>query len=67
MTGRLHGIVSRSRRMATRGADKGVKNDFKQAIKRQMARSTDATAKIESVVWKFLCLNVPELMQCFGG
>lgn len=39
-----------TRRIGTRGADKGVKDDFKHLLKQQIARSSD---DIESLIIQF--------------
>jgi len=44
-------IFFSQRRMSTRGADKGVKEDIKTAMRRQMARSGES---LEPLLSKFL-------------
>nr|CAD7456317.1 unnamed protein product [Timema tahoe] len=48
------------RRISTRGADKGVKDDFKQAMKRQVARSNEP---IENLIVKFLVTEKHSILQ----
>ena len=40
------------RRMSTRGVDKGVKEDIRTAIRRQVTRSNEA---VDNLIIKFLC------------
>ncbi|KAF4522951.1 hypothetical protein B566_EDAN009541 [Ephemera danica] len=48
------------RRMATRGVDKGAKEDFRQAMRRQVARGSE---NIESLVQQFLTNERTSLLQ----
>lgn len=43
--------TSTTRRIGTRGADKGVKDDFKQLIRKQFLRSSD---DIEAIIVQFI-------------
>ncbi|GLV38018.1 Integrator 10 [Carabus blaptoides fortunei] len=48
------------RRIGTRGADKGVKEDFKQAMKRQVARSNEP---IETLIVQFITQERIHILQ----
>ncbi|XP_044728934.1 integrator complex subunit 10 [Chrysoperla carnea] len=55
--------LSNQRRIGTRGADKGVKEDFKQAMRRQVIRSNDP---IDQVVTNFILGERVHISQCLG-
>ena len=48
--------------MATRGVDKGAKNEFKQAMLKQIIRS--GRENIENLILKFLTANQEDLLRC---
>lgn len=48
------------RRISTRGTDKGVKEDFKLAMKRQVARSVEP---LDNLIIKFLTSERDLLLQ----
>lgn len=50
------------RRIGTRGADKGVKEDFKLAMKRQVSRSNEA---IDKLIIQFITQERHSISQCF--
>ncbi|PSN56704.1 hypothetical protein C0J52_00031 [Blattella germanica] len=52
--------LSSQRRISTRGADKGVKEDFKLAMKRQVARSIEP---LDNLIIKFLTSERDLLLQ----
>ncbi|CAB3374081.1 Hypothetical predicted protein [Cloeon dipterum] len=52
------------RRMATRGVDKGAKEDFRLAMKRQVARSSE---NIQSLVQQFLINERAAVLQTVSG
>lgn len=52
--------TSLTRRIGTRGADKGIKDEFKQLIRKQMARSNE---DIESSILQFITQQRDLLMQ----
>lgn len=49
-----------TRRIGTRGADKGVKDDFKHLLKQQISRSSD---DVESLIIQFLTQEHAVLVQ----
>lgn len=49
-----------TRRIGTRGADRGIKDEFKQLIRKQMARSNE---DIESLIVQFITQERDLLMQ----
>ena len=49
-----------SRRIGTRGADRGVKDDFKQIIKHQILRCND---NVEMVIQQFITEEHMSLVQ----
>lgn len=51
------------RRIGTRGADKGVKEDFKHAMRRQVIRSNDP---IDQVVTNFVLGERVHIAQCLN-
>lgn len=52
--------TSTTRRIGTRGADKGVKDDFKQLIRKQFLRSGD---DIEALIVQFITQEHMHLVQ----
>ncbi|CAG7716413.1 unnamed protein product [Allacma fusca] len=52
-----------SRRMATRGVDKGAKNEFRISMKRQMMKNGQG---LHRLILKFLTQNKYEILQCFA-
>ncbi|ODN04987.1 Integrator complex subunit 10 [Orchesella cincta] len=60
------GSVSGStRRMGTRGVERGAKNDFKLCMKKQMLKN--ARENLESLIIKFLTLNKVDIFTCLEG
>ncbi|XP_058130002.1 integrator complex subunit 10 [Anopheles ziemanni] len=53
-------LATGARRIGTRGADKGVKEDFKQIIRQQIARSND---DVDELILQFLQQQQLTLMQ----
>ncbi|XP_059473070.1 integrator complex subunit 10 [Neocloeon triangulifer] len=53
-----------TRRMATRGVDKGAKEDFRQAMRRQVARSSE---NIQGLVQQFLFNEKNAILQSISG
>lgn len=51
---------SLTRRIGTRGSDRGIKDEFKQLIRKQMARSSE---DIESLILQFFSQERKLLMQ----
>lgn len=51
---------SMTRRIGTRGADKGIKGEFKQLIRKQMARSNE---DIEALIVQFITQQHDLLMK----
>lgn len=49
-----------TRRIGTRGSDRGIKDDFKQLIRKQMARSND---DIEALTVQFITKERLSLIQ----
>lgn len=49
-----------TRRIGTRGSDRGIKDEFKQLIRKQMARSNE---DIESLILQFITQERSSLMQ----
>lgn len=52
--------TTHTRRIGTRGADKGIKDEFKQLIRKQMARSNE---DIESLIVDFITQQRDLLMK----
>lgn len=51
---------SLTRRIGTRGSDRGIKDEFKQLIRKQMARSNE---DVESLILQFIIQERNTLMQ----
>lgn len=51
-----------SRRMGTRGVERGVKNDFKQFMRKQIFKN--AQENLEALIIKFLTLNKSDIITC---
>lgn len=51
---------SLTRRIGTRGSDRGIKDEFKQLIRKQMARSDE---DVESLILHFINQERGSLMQ----
>lgn len=49
-----------TRRIGTRGSDKGIKDEFKQLIRKQMARSNE---DIESLIIQYITQKRGDIMQ----
>lgn len=54
--------ASLTRRIGTRGSDRGIKDEFKQLIRKQMAKSND---DIESLIVQFITQERSTLKQLF--
>lgn len=52
----------RQRRIGTRGADKGAKEEIKQAIRRQVARSNE---NLDELLIKFITQERSQIIQTF--
>lgn len=52
--------TSLTRRIGTRGSDRGVKDEFKNLIRKQMARSNE---DVESLIIQFIAQQRDQLMQ----
>ncbi|CAL8090047.1 unnamed protein product [Orchesella dallaii] len=64
--GNVSGYTENStRRMGTRGVERGAKNDFKLCMKKQMLKN--ARENLESLIIKFLTLNKVDIMTCLEG
>lgn len=50
----------RQRRIGTRGADKGAKEEIKQAIRRQIARSNES---VDELLVKFITQERSQILQ----
>lgn len=55
-----HTSSSLTRRIGTRGSDRGIKDEFKQLIRKQMARSNE---DIETLILQFITQERNSLMQ----
>jgi integrator complex subunit 10 len=53
--------IGQSRRISTRGADKGVKDDFKQMMRQQIGRSRD---DIDQLIINFIQQEHVKLINC---
>ena len=51
--------------MATRGVNKGTKDEFREAMVRQMAKN--GLEKLEDVIAKFLTQKKTDILKCFSG
>jgi len=52
-----------SRRVGTRGVEKGVRNDFRTNMKRQMIKN--GKENLHSLIVSFLTLNKVDILNCF--
>lgn len=48
--------------MGTRGVERGVKNDFKQFMRKQIFKNVQEN--LETLIIKFLTLNKSDIIKC---